>query len=161
MAEPNLGLFDNERESNLVSTTAMIEDVLVELGHFINNCRVDHEGSHNAWRIQRGSAEVLLALVDADDFVHLQAAATVMTLDDEVNREALYGRLLQLNESRLCGIAFALHGNQVRLVAERSTRDLDRSEVYALVASLQRNADELDDALVEEFGGALGGSALG
>ena len=160
MAEPNLGLFDNERETNLESTTAMIEDVLVELGHFINNCRVDHEGAIKAWRFKKGSAEVLLALVDAEDFVHLRAACSVMTLDDGVDRAALFARLLELNESQLCGAAFGLKSNQVRLVAERSTRDLDRSEVYYLVANLQQYADDYDDVLVKEFGGALGGPAL-
>lgn len=160
MAEPTLGLFDNERETNLESTTAMIEDVLVELGHFINNCRVDHEGAIKAWRFQKGSAEVLVTLVDAEDFAHMRIAATILTINEQVNREALFGRLLELNESKVCGVAFALKGNQVRLVAERSTLDLDRSEVYSVVASLQVFADSYDDALVAEFGGTLGGPAL-
>ncbi|MBT8496471.1 MAG: YbjN domain-containing protein [Deltaproteobacteria bacterium] len=160
MAEPNLGLFDNERETNLESTIAMIEDVLVELGHFINNCRVDQPGAIKAWRFKKGSAEVLLALVHAEDFTHLRAACTIMSLDDGVDRSALFARLLELNESALCGAAFGLKANQIRLVAERSTRDLDRSEVASLVGNLENYADDYDEQLVAQFGGTLGGPAL-
>jgi len=160
MAEADLGLFQNERESNLESTVAMIEDVLLELGHFINNCRVEVQGSAHSWRIKKGSAETLITLVDREDFVHLRATAAVMTMSASVHREGLFARLLELNDSVLCGIAFSLHGDQVRLVAERSTLDLDRSEVLSLIDQLHTAADDYDDDLVREFGGAIGGELL-
>jgi len=54
-------------------------------------------------------------------------------------------------------IAFALRGDTVLLQTERSTLDLDRSEVQDLIARVTQYADDLDDALVERFGGELGG----
>jgi len=157
MSDANLGLFENDRQTNLESTVAMIEDVLVELGHFINECRTEPAGARLGWRLKSGSAYVTLTLVDRDDFTHLRAAATVMNVSSEVDQAALYRRLLELNESELCGVGFALKRDQVCIVAERSTLDLDRSEVRSLVRILQDSADKYDDALVAEFGGSIGG----
>ena len=56
------------------------------------------------------------------------------------------------------GIAFAIRQNEVVLVAERSTLDLDRSEVFQMIERVQECADHYDDALVDEFGGRLGGN---
>src|SRR5687768_18137054 len=48
----------------------------------------------------------------------------------------------------LCGAAFATEGDQVLLLAERSTLDLDRSEVLELIKRITTYADEHDDVLV-------------
>jgi hypothetical protein len=42
------------------------------------------------------------------------------------------------------------------LVAERSTVDLDPSEVTEIIGRVEKYADTYDDALVEEFGGTRG-----
>jgi hypothetical protein len=44
----------------------------------------------------------------------------------------------------------------VLLVAERSTLDLDRSEVIELIKRITTYADEHDDVLVARFGGRIG-----
>jgi hypothetical protein len=151
-------LFGNQREVNLASTVAMIEDVLVELGHFLNQCRDDREGAIRSWKVHKGSATVRISVIDGDDFSHLRVAAPVMTLAATTDRAALFGHLLELNRE-LCGAAFAVAGPQVMIVSERSTLDLDRSEVMDTIARVQRYADDHDDGLVADFGGALGGDA--
>ena len=65
---------------------------------------------------------------------------------------ALYKRLLEANASELVGVAFGLRDGEVVLVSERSVRDLDGSEVDALIRSVGRVADRFDDALAKEFG---------
>jgi hypothetical protein len=151
-------LFANQREVNLTSTIAMVEDVLVELGHFLNQCRDDRDGALRSWRVHKGSATIRISVIEGDDFTHLRVMAPVLTLAAAVDRAALFGHLLEVNRE-LCGAAFALRGDQVLIVAERSTLDLDRSEVMDVVARVQRYADDHDDALVADFGGTIGGDA--
>jgi len=155
MAE-SAGLFDNQREVNLTSTITMIEDVLIELGHFVNECRTDVPGTVRAWRITKGTATIRVSLVDRADFTHLRAASAVMKLDGAVSRSALFAHLLEQN-AELTGAAFALKDDVVFVLAERSTLDLDRSEVKDLIDRVQTYADDNDEPLVERFGGSPGG----
>lgn len=153
MAQP---LFANQREANLASTVALVEDVLGELGHPAATARVTVSGALHAWRIASGTASATIALLDRAAFTHIRVTAIVLTLDHRIDRAALYAHLLHAN-ARLCGAAFAIDGYRVLLVSERSTLDLDRSEVKALVRTVIDYADEHDEQLVANFGGELGG----
>jgi hypothetical protein len=157
MAEPLPGgLFSNQRETNLASTVVMIEDVLIELGHFVNDCRDPLAGALPSWRIVKGSATVRISLLDRPEFTHLRVASAVLHLDEQVDRRALFAHLLEVN-AELCGAAFALRGDQVIIVVERSTLDLDRSEVMELIDRVRHYADDYDDRLAGRFGGTMGG----
>ncbi len=156
MEEPNTSLFANEREANMESTVAMVEDVLIELGHFVNECRHERAGSAAAWTIRKGSASIDIDIVEHPKSFRLRVSATVLTLGKDVNRESLFSRLLALNAVEITGAAFALQDPEVLLLSERSTLDLDRSELRELVYTVQNFADEYDDKLVDEFGGTLG-----
>jgi hypothetical protein len=96
-----------------------------------------------------------VTLVNRSEFTHIRVCATVMTMDARVDRAALFTHLLDLNAS-LCGVAFATDGDHVLLVTERSTLDLDRSEIVDLIARVTTYADEHDDVLVARFGGRIG-----
>jgi site-specific recombinase len=151
-------LFANQREANLASTITLIEEVLRELGYAPPETRrIELEGAHQAWRVQKGSAIATIALLARPDFTHLRVASVVMTLDGKVDRAALFAHLLEVNHT-LCGNAFALEGERVLLVAERTTLDLDRSEILDLVRRVTTSADNHDDQLVARFGGTLGGT---
>jgi hypothetical protein len=155
-AELNVGLFDNERESNLASTVAMVEAALRELGHVVDRARIASPGAQRAWRFVNGSAEVAITIFECDGGWHLRVAAAVLTMDDQVDALALYHRLLVLNGETIVGAAFAVRGPHVILHCERSTRDLDQSEVDDMLRRVQTYADTWDDKLVAEFGGTLG-----
>ncbi len=155
--EPSAGLFENRRESSVESVTTMVEDVLIELGHFVNDCRVDAPNTLRAWRVQKGSATVRISLVDAPSYPRLSIVAPVMRTDAKVNVLSLYRRLLELNCDEVAGAAFAVRRNEVLLKTERSILDLDQSEVLDLIRRVQEYADKYDDELVAEFGGKLGG----
>ncbi len=146
-------LFANQRETNLTSMRALVEDVLSELG--ASEARIEDRTALAAWRIPKGSAVTNVTLIPRTEFTHLRVCAVVMTLDDKVDREALFGHLLELNAS-LWGAAFATRGDQVLLVSERSTLDLDRSEVLDVIRKVTTVADDHDDELVARFGGTLG-----
>lgn len=151
-----MSLFANEREANLESTVAMTEDVLIELGHFVNDCRRTRTGSAHSWTIRKGSAIISIDLVEHPDSYRVRVSAVVMTLDIKVNRLALFQRLLNLNALEVTGAAFALQEDEVLLLSERSTLDLDRSELRDLICVVRSFADAFDDTLVDEFGGTLG-----
>jgi hypothetical protein len=148
-------LFANQREANLASTVALVELALEELGHPAPDSRIAGGSALHAWRIPKGSAVTKVMLIHRSEFSHLRVCSTVMTLDQRVDRLALYGHLLDLNAS-MAGAAFATDGDQILLVGERSTLDLDRSEVLDLIKRITTYADEHDDVLVSRFGGALG-----
>jgi hypothetical protein len=159
MAETHAGLFENQREINLASTITMIEDVLIELGHFVNDCRSEAPGALRSWQVHKGSAAVRISLIDREDFSHVRVASAVLTLDDKVDRAALFGHVLALN-AELCGAAFAMRDHTLLVVTERSTLDIDRSEVMELIERVTSCADDHDDVLVTRFGGTVGGELL-
>jgi hypothetical protein len=149
------GLFANQREVNLASTIALVEAALAALGHSAPEARTKDATALHAWRILQGSSITRVTLIHRADFTHLRVCATVMTIERAVDRPALFAHLLGLNAS-LCGVAFATAGDHVLLLAERSTLDLDRSEVLELIRRVTTYADEHDDVLVTRFGGRLG-----
>ena len=149
-------LFANQREANLHSTIALVEEVLGALGYPAVESRAGDARSPHAWQIAKGSATARIALVDRAAFTHIRVSATVMTIDASVDRTALFAHLLELNAG-LAGAAFATDGDRVLCVCERSTLDLDRSEVQDLIVHVTTTADDHDDALVARFGGRLGG----
>jgi hypothetical protein len=149
------GLFANQRETNLASTVALVEAALADLGHSAPASRVKDAAALHAWQIPKGSSITRVTLIHRAEFTHLRVCATVMTLDRAVERPALFAHLLDLN-AMLCGVAFATAGDRVLLLAERSTLDLDRSEVLELIRRVTTYSDEHDDVLVARFGGRLG-----
>lgn len=158
-------LFANHRETTLISTVALVEQVLDELGYPPATHRVSEPGALHAWRLVTGSAITRIAVMDPTEdvapasertrFSHLRISAVVMTLDAAVDRAALFAHLLERN-AHLCGVAFATDGDRVLLVSERSTLDLDDSEVRDAIERVTTYADEHDDALVARFGGRIG-----
>ncbi|HWO21262.1 MAG TPA: YbjN domain-containing protein [Kofleriaceae bacterium] len=148
-------LFANQRETNLTSTVALVEAALTELGHSPPAVRIKEATALHAWQIPKGSSMTKVTLIHRTDFSHLRVCATVMTLDRTMDRLPLFAHILNLNAS-LCGVAFATIGDHVMLMAERSTLDLDRSEVLELLRRVTTYADEHDDLLVARFGGRLG-----
>ncbi len=155
-----MALFSNKQESNLRSCIAMIEDVLGDLGHDVAASRLETKTPMPAWRIAAGSAFVYLMIYDEDGDNHLQVTAPVMHLEGPLDLPRLYQRLLELNAGEIKGAAFALKESVVVLVAERSTVDLDRSEVKDLVEHVCRYAEQWDKKLVAEFGGRMAGLSL-
>jgi T3SS (YopN, CesT) and YbjN peptide-binding chaperone 1 len=145
-------LFANQRETNLASTLALVEQVLGELGV---GSKIADAGALHAWEIRKGSAVIHVQLLSRPEFTHIRVTAVVMTLDAKVDRAAMFAHLLAQNAG-LCGGAFALDGDRVLLVNERSTLDLDKSEILDLINRVTAYADDYDDQLVAKFGGTLG-----
>lgn len=159
MTRDTISLFDNERDANLKSSIEMVESSLIELGHIVADARRSHEQAERCWHVEAGSAEVEIYLIQSEPLWILRVSASVMTATGDTRRDELFRTLLEKNASEVTGVAFALEGDTVMLVAERSTVDLDPSEVLEIIARVQRYADKYDDALVDEFGGVRGAPA--
>ncbi|HVV82500.1 MAG TPA: YbjN domain-containing protein [Kofleriaceae bacterium] len=148
-------LFDNSWETNATSAIGLIEQALVELGQDPELCELDDPSVLKSWWFSHGSATVTVALRRRPGTPHLRITTPVMTPAKASDRAALHSELLARNVE-LCGMAFGLDGDKVLMVSERSTLDLDRSEVVQLIGELAREADAVDDALVARYGGRLG-----
>ena len=106
------------------------------------------------WNFLRGSALIEVYLTP-EDWGFLQVLSPIMHLPQS-NLLALYRRLLELN-LELTNAALGVHEDVVYLYHERLLEGLDAVEADAVLRRIAGVADELDDVLVEEFGGRLYG----
>jgi hypothetical protein len=141
-------LFANQRETNLASTVLLVEEVLADRD-VVDAC--DLPGALRAWRIGK---DATVSLINRSEFTHVRVQAAVLTIDAGADRQALYAELLDHNAS-LCGAAFATVDDRVMLVSERSTLDLDKSEVEELIGRVLGYASQLGPALHRRFGGKI------
>ncbi len=148
-------LFDNSWESNATSAIGLVEQALAALGHDPAACELDDSTMLRSWWFAEGSAQVTVSLRRRPGTPHLRVATPVMTPPADADPAPLHADLLARN-AELCGMAFAVVGGSVLLVSERTTRDLDRSEIVTLISDLARHADAVDDPLVARYGGRRG-----
>jgi hypothetical protein len=152
-----VGLFTSKQESNLKVTIRLVEEVITELGLKPEENRLQVPGGGLAWGLMKGSAEVFIFLVEGDPGAYhsLQVVAPVMKMPDSpVSQMALFRRLLELNAQVISGAGFGIKEDTVMLISDRSTEDLNTSEVREMVLRVGHFADLYDDELVNQFGGA-------
>ncbi len=151
-----MGLFADAPRQSFKRAHKLIEKVLGALGANPKPLEAtatdDGAGESVAWQFTRGSAVVTVFLnsAGAGATSYVRAVAPIVRLPDK-NVTAAYRRLLELNAKELVGFAFGLIGEDVVLVAERSTADLDESEVEQMLRALGDTADHFDDKLAAEF----------
>jgi hypothetical protein len=141
----------------LSAAVSLVESSIRNLGLDPARARLPQEGEGARFALHRGSAEVFVVLAppsEVDPVGTLRIVAPVIALPADDRRSALYERLLRLNAAEARGCAFALSGESVVVVHERSVRDLDASEVDAALRMVGAVADHFDDALAREFGAA-------
>ena len=107
-----------------------------------------------AWNFWRGSALIEIYLTP-EDWGYLQVLSPIMHLPQS-NLLPLYRRLLELN-LEMTNAALGVHEDVVYVFHERLLEGLDAVEADVIVRRLAQYADELDDVLVEEFGGRMYG----
>jgi hypothetical protein len=142
-----------DQKENFELCRKLVEGVIQELGlDPEKNRREAVEPGRQAWQLRRGSAAVYVFLDSRPDSNYLQVVSPVMRFD-EARALPLFRRLLELNSDALFGLAFGIKGDQVLLSSDRSTQDIDRSEVKWMISNVGRVADHFDDKLIAEFGG--------
>lgn len=143
----------DEGAQQLAVSARELESILASIGVDAAAARMEVESGYG-WNFQRGSALIEIYLTP-EDWGYLQVLSPIMHLPQS-NLLALYRRLLELN-LELTTAALGVHEDVVYLYHERLLEGLDAVEADAIVRRLAQAADELDDALVEEFGGRLYG----
>jgi hypothetical protein len=134
----------------------IIEKTLAELGLNPEQVRTqavpDQEYS---WQFKRGSAIIQLHIFSEEGRSYFQVLSPILHLP-QVNLLAMYRRMLELN-LKLTHAAFGLHMDEVYVFSERILDGLDMGEAAEIIALVAGYADDLDNQLVNEFGGRLYG----
>ncbi|MDE2749964.1 MAG: YbjN domain-containing protein [Chloroflexota bacterium] len=140
-------------ETQLELSLRAVEGILRAIGVDPNAARMEVESGYG-WNFQRGSALIEVYLTPEEQG-YLQVLSPIMHLPGR-QLLALYRRLLELN-LQLTNAALGVHEDVVYLYHERLLAGLDAAEADAIIRRLAQYADELDDALSEEFGGRMYG----
>lgn len=152
-----LALFGSKQQANLRSTVKMVEEVITELGLSPQENRLQTESGNPAWGLMKGSAQVFVFINPStgdEELNSIQVVAPVIIMPEAPGSQAaLFRHLLELNAREITGASFGLKGDTVVITVDRSTLDLDRSEVKDMVLRVGYYADVYDDALVSQFGG--------
>ena len=143
----------DETGDPLDSSARALENILAHIGVDAAAARMDVDSGYG-WNFLRGSALIEIYLTP-EERGYLQVLAPIMHLPPS-NLLPLYRRLLELN-LELTNAALGVHEDVIYLYHERLLEGLDASEADVIIRRLARVADELDDVLVEEFGGRLYG----
>jgi hypothetical protein len=143
-------LFGNRLESNLRSCVKMVETVISRFGVDPDVNRLKTAAGPPAWGLRRGSASIYIFLQPGENTNYIQVVSPVVKLP-EARVDELLRRLLELNASALVGAAFGLRGDDVVVNSDRSTVDLEPSEVEEMIRRVGGYADRYDDELSREF----------
>src|SRR5262249_20374976 len=139
-----MALFSNKQEANLRVCIQMVEDAITALGHNPDESRIENPADQDlpAWKVEKGSAHVYVYLgVNGGDNV-LRVVAPVIQMAPGTDQLALFRHLLELNVNTIAGAAFGLRGAaDIVLCAERTTVDLDPSEVIDVIRRVEDFAD--------------------
>jgi hypothetical protein len=130
----------------------MVETTIRSLGVDPAAAKIPGDDKTHAYALRRGSARVVVAVSRVEGGGVLRVLAPVVHAPEASKEAAVFRRLLELNAREISGAAFGLFGEEIVAVAERSTKDLDASEVDASIKNVGRVADRWDDALAKEFG---------
>ncbi len=143
----------DESAGQFAGSLRAVEGILATIGVDASAARMEVESGFG-WHFQRGSALIEVYLTPEEQG-YLQVLSPIMHLPQQ-HLLALYRRLLELN-LQLTNAALGVHEDVVYVFHERLLAGLDAAEADAIIRRLARYADELDDALAEEFGGRMYG----
>jgi T3SS (YopN, CesT) and YbjN peptide-binding chaperone 1 len=144
---------DQETISKLEKSAQTVEQILANIGVDPVSARMKVQTGYG-WNFQRGSA-LIEVYVTQEERGYLQVLSPIMHLP-QINLLALYRRLLELN-LQLTNASVGVHQDVVYVFNERPLDGLDPIEADSIIRKLAIYADELDNSLVEEFGGRMYG----
>jgi hypothetical protein len=145
----------SEQETAFASAKALVEKVIGGLGVVAAAVRAKASEGQANWTLQRGSAAILVSVVQRDGTVHLRVISPMATLPDVPRREPLFRHLLELNAGGLSNVAFGLLNERVVAVSERPAAGLGEGELDHMIRHLGAVADTYDNRIVTDFGGKL------
>ena len=139
-------------ESPIQKQARVIELILEQIGLVPADIRMNTDEGFG-WSFRRGSAIVEIYLSVQDGEGYLQVLSPIIHIPTEATLP-LYRHLLELN-LQLTSAALGVFTEVVYVFYERPIEGLDSVEVNDIITKVAGYADDLDDALVEQFGGRL------
>ena len=106
------------------------------------------------WSFNRGSALIEIYLTDQSGVGYLQVLSPLIHMPPEDKRPPLYKRLLELNMA-LAGASLGIYMDVVYLFIETPLANLKIVEVNNIILRISSYANELNNDIVNEFGGRL------
>ncbi len=129
-----------------------IDSILAQIGLNPADVRMNTDEGYG-WSFRRGSAVIEVYLSEQEGEGFLQVLSPIMHIPVS-NVLPLYRHLLELN-LQLTSAAMGVYNDVVYVFYERPLQGLDANEANDIIAKVAGYADDLDNQLVEEFGGRL------
>lgn len=143
-----------KRQSSLDRHAQTVEIILQDLGVDLNQARMSTDGGYG-WSFQRGSALIEIYLTEQGGREYFQVLSPLLHVPAG-GLLPLYRHLLELNLS-LTNASIGIYLDVVYVFNERPLEGLDASEADHIIENISKYADDLDNRLIEEFGGRLYG----
>lgn len=131
-----------------------IERTLSSMNIDPKTARRDMESGYG-WNFRQGSATIEIYLKEVEEESYLQVLSPILYLPT-TNLLPLYRHLLELN-MQLTNAALGIYLDVVFVFNERPLKGMDENEARDIIQMIAGYADELDNRLVNEFGGRLYG----
>ena len=129
-----------------------VEQILAAIGVNPTQARLTTEQGFG-WNFRRGSAIIEIYVSQQEDRGYLQVLSPIIHLPQQ-GLVQLYRRLLELN-LQLTNASLGVYMDVVYVFNERLLEGLDAVEANNIITLVAQYADELDNQLVNEFGGRL------
>lgn len=136
----------------LETYAATVESILLGIGVAPDQARMTTSDGYG-WSFSRGSAAIEIYVSQKETTGYLQVLSPILHLP-MVNLLPIYRRLLEYN-LQLTNAALGVYLDMVYLFIERPLDGLDPVEANQIIDTIANYADELDNKLVDEFGGRL------
>ncbi len=131
--------------------TRAVESVIRNMGLDPKAAAIPGSADTKAYALKRGSARVVIAIHATEKGGSFRVLSPCVRVAETTPSE-LFKHLLELNAREVAGAAFGVFGDEVVVVAERSLRDLDASEIEETIRDVGRIGDHYDDLLAARFG---------
>ena len=139
--------------SRLEGYASIVQQILATLGYDPGQIRLNTQEGYG-WSFRRGSAIIEIYVnQQPDNSGIMQVLSPIMHLPQS-GLLPLYRRLLELN-LQIPSLSLGIFMDVVYVYSERPLDGMDASEADNIIRSVANWADELDDKLVQEFGGRL------
>lgn len=143
-----------QKSSSLQQHAINVENILITIGVEPVRARMDIDHGYG-WSFQRGSALIEIYIAEQEGREYLQVLSPLMHLPAG-SLLPLYRRLLELNLS-LTNASLGVFLDVIYVFNERPLAGLDVEEADFIIKQISEYADDLDNQLVNEFGGRLYG----
>lgn len=141
-----------KRTKSLEEHANTLEVILDTLNIDVDEARLNTENGFG-WTFRRGSAIIEVYISEQGGQGHMQVLAPIQVLPDS-GLLPLYRHLLELN-LQLTNASLGVFYDVVYVFNERPLQGLEAEEANAIITMVAGYADDLDNRLVNEFGGRL------